>query len=72
MSLFETPLPESYLREVRLLLDEQRDKCAWFWRRDFVPRDAAEARLALQAIARRGDRAAYARAVRLLHELESR
>ncbi|MDQ3813510.1 MAG: hypothetical protein M3347_06115 [Armatimonadota bacterium] len=62
-------ISEELLNEVRALVDEQRARCAWFWRTDFVPSNAEEARRALQAIARRGDRAAYVRAAELLRQL---
>lgn len=65
----DQPVPEQLLREVRELLDENRLRSAWFWRPDFSPQNADEARRALQAIVRRCDRATYIRAAGLLRQL---
>lgn len=50
----ETPL--------RLLVDEYRDRCLWFLRRDYYPRTADEARRVLDAIEKHGDLQAFRRA----------
>jgi hypothetical protein len=50
------------MAEVRKLVEEYRDRCLWFLRRDFVPSNAEEALRVLDLIERYGDRSAYLRA----------
>jgi hypothetical protein len=50
---------------LRALVDEQRDRCLWFLRRDFYPRTVAEALRVLDAIERYGDRAAFQAVARI-------
>ncbi len=44
------------------LVEEYRDRCLWFWRRDYVPTTRDEILRALELIERYGDRAGYERA----------
>lgn len=56
---------EPLLCEVRTLLEENRQRCAWFLRPDFSPHNTEEALISLRAIVRRCDRATYIRAEEL-------
>lgn len=53
------------MAEVRALVDDVRESCLWFLRRDYYPSSRAEALRVLDAIARHGDVAAFQRAARL-------
>lgn len=52
-------------REVDAFIESQRTLCLWFLRADFRPTTDEERLEALAAIARHGDRAAFARASEL-------
>lgn len=47
------------------LVEEYRDRCLWFLRQDFVPRNLEEALRVLDLIERYGDRAGFERIHRL-------
>jgi hypothetical protein len=47
------------------LLDEYRDRCLWFLRRDYYPATIAEAQRVLEAIQRHGDRDGFRRAAQI-------
>ena len=47
---------------VNRLVDEYRDRCLWFLRRDFYPESLAAALRVLRDIEQHGDRTAYQRA----------
>lgn len=47
------------------LVDEYRDRCLWFLRRDYYPQTSAEAERVLDAIQRHGDRQAFQRAAEI-------
>ena len=51
--------------EIEALVEEYRDRCLWFLRPDFVPRNAKEALRILDLIERYGDRAGFERVRRL-------
>jgi hypothetical protein len=51
--------------EIEELVEEYRDQCLWFLRRDFVPRTTEEALRVLDLIERYGDRASFQRTQRL-------
>jgi len=53
------------VEEIAALVDEYRDRCLWFMRRDYYPRTDAERLRVLEHIARHGDVEAYRRAGRL-------
>ena len=53
------------MADLRELVDEYRDSCLWFLRRDFQPTTREEALRVLDAIARHGDVAAFRRAARI-------
>ena len=55
------PLAPDATRALRALVDEYRDRCLWFLRRDYYPATAEEARRVLDAIDRHGDREAFQR-----------
>ena len=50
---------------LRELVDEYRDRCLWFLRRDYYPATTEEARRVLDAIQRHGDRDGFRRAARI-------
>jgi hypothetical protein len=50
---------------LRELVDEYRDRCLWFLRRDYYPATAEEARGVLDSIQRHGDRDGFRRAARI-------
>jgi hypothetical protein len=56
-----TPLPDTGAA-LRELVDEYRDRCLWFLRRDYYPATTAEAERVLDAIQRHGDRDGFRRA----------
>jgi len=56
------PLPPDAATALRTLVDEYRDRCLWFLRRDYYPATPAEATRVLEAIERHGDREAFRRA----------
>ena len=47
---------------LRELVDDYRDRCLWFLRRDYYPATAEEARGVLDSIQRHGDCEAFRRA----------
>ena len=55
-------LPPDIGVALHVLVDEYRDRCLWFLRRDFYPSTVAEAVRVLDAIERHGDRDAFKRA----------
>jgi hypothetical protein len=55
-------LARSIADEVNRLVDEYRDQCLWFLRRDFYPATDAERRWILAQIMRHGDQRAFRRA----------
>jgi hypothetical protein len=54
--------PESVERAVNDLVDEYRDRCLWFLRRDYYPKTNQERLRALGYVERYGDVAAFRRA----------
>jgi hypothetical protein len=56
---------EQPYKEVRDLVEEYRDRCLWFLRRDFVPSNPDEVFHVLDLIERYGDRSAYQRSQNL-------
>ena len=50
---------------LRELVDEYRDRCLWFLRRDYYPATTEEARGVLDSIQRHGDRDGFRRAARI-------
>lgn len=59
-------------RAVDELIDEYRDRCLWFLRRDFRPVSREERLRALEYIERHGDLEAHRRAGRLKRWLSQR
>lgn len=57
------------INEVRALLDENRVRCAWFLRQDFTPRTSGDIKIALEALAQRGDRKTHRRAMELMRQI---
>ena len=57
-----SPESGSALRE---LVDEYRDRCLWFLRRDYYPATIVEAERVLDAIERHGDRDGFRRAAQI-------
>ena len=51
--------------ELRGLVDEYRDRCLWFLRRDYYSETIPEAERVLDAIQRHGDRDGFRRAARI-------
>jgi hypothetical protein len=49
-------------RDVRRLIDDYRDRCLWFLRRDFYPEGTIETLRTLDSIERYGDQEAFRRA----------
>jgi len=56
------PEADAALRE---LVDEYRDRCLWFLRRDYYPATTEEAQRVLDAIQRHGNRDGFRRAARI-------
>lgn len=50
---------------LRDLVDEYRDRCLWFLRRDYYPATAEEATRVLDSIQRHGDRDGFRRAAQV-------
>jgi hypothetical protein len=50
---------------LRALIDEYRDRCLWFLRRDYYPQTPPEAERVLDAIQRHGDLKAFQRAAEI-------
>lgn len=50
---------------LRALVDEYRDRCLWFLRRDYYPATPEEVLRVLDAIQRHGDRAGFQRAAEI-------
>jgi hypothetical protein len=50
---------------VRRLVDEYRDRCLWFLRRDYYPEGREEVLRTLDYIERHGDRQGYQRAAEI-------
>lgn len=59
------PLAPEAEGAVRQLVDEYRDRCLWFLRRDYYPGTVEEALRVLDAIQRHGDRDGFQRAARV-------
>ena len=57
-----SPEADTALRE---LVDEYRDRCLWFLRRDYYPATAEEAQRVLDSIQRHGDRDGFRRAAQV-------
>ena len=57
--------PEDIARLVDELIDECRDTCLWWQRRDYYPRTDEERRRVLANIEHRADRSTFQRAARL-------
>ena len=55
-------VPPEVDEALRALIDECRDRCLWFLRRDYYPQGIDESLRVLDAIQRHGDRAAFRRA----------
>ena len=53
------------MRAIEEIVEEYRDRCLWFLKRDFVPRTPEEALRVLDLIERYGDRASFERVQRL-------
>lgn len=49
-------------QEIRSLVDDYRDRCLWFLRRDYYPGSRDEIRRIMEAIRRHGDQEAFRRA----------
>lgn len=56
------PLPPPAVRALRALVDDYRDRCLWFLRRDYYPSTREEGLRVLAAIERHGDVDAFRRA----------
>ncbi len=57
-------------RELRELIEANRDRALWQMPPDFLPETPGAARRVLERIAARGDRATFIRARQLLRQLE--
>jgi hypothetical protein len=53
------------LEALHRLVDEQRDRCLWYRRRDYYPRTLPEALRILDAIDRHADRATFQATARI-------
>ncbi len=51
--------------EIRLLIDEYRDRCLWFLDRDYYPATSEETLRVLRHIEEHGDLSAFKRAARI-------
>lgn len=60
-----TTLSPAESRELRALVDEYRSRCLWYLRIDYYPGTTEEMQRVLDAIQRRGDRAAFQRAAEI-------
>lgn len=60
-----SPEADAALRALRVLVDEYRDRCLWFLRRDYYPVTTADAQRVLDAIQRHGDRDGFRRAAQV-------
>ncbi len=49
-------------REIRALVDQYRDRCLWFLRKDYYPETTEEILRVTEEIRRHGDREAFRRA----------
>ena len=56
---------EDILKEAHALINENRARCLWFLREDYLPEDVQEIMHAMAYIERRGDRDAYVKARRI-------
>ena len=63
-AVMDTLSPEAHAA-LRELVDEYRDRCLWFLRRDYYPATTAEAQRVLEAIQSHGDRSGFRRAARI-------
>jgi hypothetical protein len=59
------PIPPAVLPALRDLVDEYRDRCLWFLRRDYYPATRDEALRVLEAIQRHGTVEAFRRAAEI-------
>jgi hypothetical protein len=59
-------------QKLRGLVDDYRDRCLWFLRKDFVPTTPEQILRTLDYIERYGDRAAYERAEEIRRWLQAR
>jgi len=62
-------MPPAVLSEVQALVEEKRDQCLWYARRDWIPCTTDECRRALEAIRKYGDGNTFRRASELLSQL---
>lgn len=58
-------IPPPAADELRVLVDEYRDRCLWFLRRNYYPATQDEALRVLDAISRHGGVEAFRRAARI-------
>ena len=56
------PIPPAASGALCDLVDDYRDRCLWFLKRDYYPATALEALRVLDSIERNGDREAFKRA----------
>jgi len=59
------PLPRPVVEALRALVDEYRDRCLWYLRRDYYPETRDEGLRVLDAIARHGGVDAFRRAAEI-------
>jgi hypothetical protein len=64
--------PRHIADAVRSLVDDYRDRCLWFLRADYYPRELADLSRTLDYIERHGDREAYRRAAEIRRWLSRR
>jgi hypothetical protein len=58
-------VPPNADEALRALIDDCRDRCLWFLRRDYYPHSIEESLRVLDAIQHHGDRAAFRRAAEI-------
>jgi len=62
---------EAMTERIQRLVEDYRDRCLWFLRKDFMPTTAEEILRTLEQIERYGDRAAYERAEEIKRWLQA-
>jgi len=57
-----TAIPDKVMQDLRALVDDYRDRCLWFLRPGYYPKDTEEALRTLSQIERHGDVEGFKRA----------
>jgi len=62
---------DAIIQKVQVLVEDYRDRCLWFLRKDFMPTTSEQILRTLDQIERYGDRAAYERAEEIRRWLQA-